>query len=187
MCACVFLVCVVLVLFASYIVSVITVQVKCGFRHFHCRHSEITACFTRQGCWEQSLSVSTISVAPRRHWCPLIKSGYFAATVLPLFSFLYSRAIEFAVTSFDKRSVARIPDKVVGKLITKSWWPNNNQHKYKTTINFLLGRGKEAAEKHRILVYLKLAWIWRTNVFLYLSIKILDFSSLVFPGRVERN
>ena len=63
--------------------------------------------------------VSTISVAPRRHWCPLIKSGYFAATVLSLFSFLYSRAIEFAVTPFDKRSVARIQDKVVGKLITK--------------------------------------------------------------------
>lgn len=69
------------------------------------------------------------SVAPRRHWCPLIKSGYFAAIVLPLFSFLYSRAIEFAVTSFDKRSVARIPDNVVGKLITKSCWPNDNQHK----------------------------------------------------------
>lgn len=73
--------------------------------------------------------VFTISVAPRRHWCPLIKSGYFAATVLPLFSFLYSRAIEFALTSFDKRSVARIPDNVVGKLIMKSCWPNDNQHK----------------------------------------------------------
>lgn len=44
---------------------------------------------------------SSISVAPRRHWCPVIIFGGFATPVFPLFSKLNRPKIQEAMTLFD--------------------------------------------------------------------------------------
>lgn len=47
------------------------------------------------------------SVAPRRHWCPVIIFGSFATPVFPLLSCLYFGAVGFALTLFDVKGKIR--------------------------------------------------------------------------------